>query len=107
MEIESILGPLVLVGTFSWIGWLFYKDARIEKYGIVLNDKIISMRETSSNDGGSSNVRYSLWVDFPDGQRLVEGKDTVSTFYGSQLEPGKEIKIKYLNDNNIAFIFNK
>lgn len=104
---ESILGPLIIVGVVFWIGWLFYKDARIEKHGVVLNAKIISMRETSSNDGGSSNVRYSLLVDFPDGQRLVEGRNTVSTFYGSQLEPGKEIKIKYLDDNNIAFIFNK
>lgn len=104
---ESILGALMLGGFIFWIGWLFYKDARIEKHDVVLNAKIISMRETSSNDGGSSNVRYFLWVDFPDGQRLVESKNTVPTFYGSQLEPGKEIKIKYLDGNNIAFIFNK
>lgn len=84
---------------------MFYKDALIKNHGVELNAKIINIRERSSNEGGSSNIHYSLWVDFPDGQRLVEGKNTVSTFYASQLEPGKEIQIKYLNDDNIRFIF--
>ena len=96
---------VTLGGVVIWVVTLFYKDAKIENNGVVLAAKIINMSAVSANDNGSSNIRYKLLVEFPEGPRLVEGKDTISTFYSSQLEPGKTIKIKYLDDNNLRFIF--
>lgn len=96
---------IVFGGFFIWICYLFYNDARIANHGVELQAKIISMKAVSSNENGSTNVRYKLLVEFPEGERIVEGKDTIATFYSSQLEPGKEIRIKYLDDKNLTFLF--
>ncbi|MEL5955812.1 hypothetical protein AADR41_13755 [Streptomyces sp. CLV115] len=37
----------------------------------------------------------------------VEGRDTVSAFHSSRLRKGCEIDIKYLDDNNTMFLFDK
>ncbi|MDV9198245.1 hypothetical protein [Streptomyces sp. Wh19] len=65
------------------------------------------VRYLGSNDGGSSNIKYRLsWTE--DGvTKEVEGRDTVSAFYSSRLQKGCEIDIKYLDDNNIMFVFDK
>lgn len=102
---SNLIAIVVLGGFFIWIATLFYKDAKINKEGVLLNAKVLNMESVSSNENGSSNIRYKLLVEFPDGQRIVESKNTISTFYAGQLEPGKEVKIKYLNDDNIRFVF--
>lgn len=101
----TIVAVLLFGGFFIYTVSLFYKDAKINRNGTVLSAKVESMRAISANENGSSNIIYTLSVEFPDGSRQVSGSGTIATFYASQLEPGKEVKIKYLDDKNIAFLF--
>lgn len=47
----------------------------------------------------------SLWLVTWVMELLLKPLITVSIFYRSLLEPGKDVKINYLNDNNIVFVF--
>lgn len=102
---STILAVILFGGAFVWVVSLFYKDARINKHGVVLDAKIENIKAVSSNENGSTNVVYTLSVSKDGEERLVKGKNTIPTFYSSQLQPGETIKIKYLDDKNIEFIF--
>ncbi|WP_312689288.1 hypothetical protein [Kosakonia sp.] len=101
----TIVAILLFGGFFIYTVSLFYKDAKINRNGTVLNAKVENMRAISANESGSTNIVYTLSVEFSDGPRQVNGSGIIPTFYASQLEPGKEIRIKYLDDKNISFIF--
>ncbi|MDZ7320483.1 hypothetical protein N4G41_02430 [Kosakonia sacchari] len=104
---EAVLVIALVGGFVLYIGRQCYLAYQTDQHGRLLNAKILSMRSTGSNDGGSTNVVYELAVDFDGVERIVKGSQTIDTFYSSQLEPGKEIQIKYLDDENILFQYRK
>ncbi len=53
------------------------------------------------------NGQLQRAVDFDGVERIVKGSQTIDTFYSYQLDPGKEIQIKYLDDKNILFQYRK
>lgn len=104
---EALLVIALVGGFVLYIGRQCYLAYQTDQRGRLLNAKILSMRATGSNDGSSTNVVYELAVDFDGVQRIIKGTDGVNTFCSYQLEPGKEIQIKYLDDKNILFQYRK
>lgn len=104
---EVFLGLAFVVGIVFYIGRECYLTYQTDQYGRLLNAKILSMRSTGSGDGGSTKVVYELAVDFDGVERIAKGSQTIDAFYSYQLEPGKEIQIKYLDDKNILFQYRK
>ncbi len=107
MLFAVIISIVLFVGFISYIVHLFRRDHRIRWEGRDILAVVEDVRYLGSNDGGSANIKYRLsWTE--DGvTKEVEGRDTVSAFYSSRLQKGCEIDIKYLDDNNIMFVFDK
>jgi hypothetical protein len=107
MLFVAIISIAIIGGSIAYIVRLFMRDHKIRWEGRDIRAVVEDVRYLGSNDGGSSNIKYRLsWTE--DGvTKEVEGRDTVSAFYSSRLQKGCEIDIKYLDDNNIRFVFDK
>ncbi|MEU4502496.1 hypothetical protein [Streptomyces sp. NPDC024089] len=107
MVFVVVISVVLVGGSISYIVHLFRRDSRIRSQGRDVRALVEDVRFLGSNDGGSANIKYRLsWTE--DGvTKQVEGSDTVSAFYSSRVQKGCEIDIKYLDDNNIMFVFDK
>jgi len=109
--LKSIITSLTVVLIIIYIGYLFYKESKIERYGIITTASINESRSISSNENGSSNIFFvlSFTDDTTHEIRTVKLTKTISTFYASQLQAGMQVKIKYLKNDpkELSFIFKK
>ncbi|ACX87794.1 hypothetical protein F6Q07_11620 [Pectobacterium parmentieri] len=97
---------IVVVTCFLFfIFYQFYNAYKIDKNGVIVKVKIDYVNFISSNEGGSSNISFILLANINGKDKVLEGYDTVPTFYSSQLMAGEYIEIKYIDEKNYSFIF--
>lgn len=107
MIIAVAISVIITVGVISYIVHLFRRDHMIRWHGRDVLALVEDVRYVSSNDGGSTTIKYRLsWQE--DGEtKYVEGRDTIPAFYSSRVQKGCEIDIKYLDDDHLHFVFDK
>ncbi|MFF4078766.1 hypothetical protein ACFYZN_05110 [Streptomyces sp. NPDC001777] len=106
--IFAIALSVVIVGGFiAYIVHLFLRDHRIDTRGRDITALVEDVRYVSSNDGGSTTIKYLLSWQEDGATKRVEGRETIPAFYSSKVQKGCEIDIKYLDDNNLQFVFQK
>ncbi|WP_399096265.1 hypothetical protein ACGH2B_28940 [Streptomyces sp. BBFR2] len=101
------LSVVITVGAIAHIVRLFIHDRRIEAQGREIQALVEEVRYLSSNDGGSSTIRFRLSWQENGATRQVEGKETIPAFYSSKVQRGCVVGIKYLDDDHLRFDFTK
>ena len=107
MAFAIIFSVVISASVIAYIIYLFIRDHKILSQGTDVRALVEDVRYVSSNDGGSTTIRYRLsWVQ-GDVTKQVEGKETIPALYASKVQKGCEVNIKYLDDDHILFVFDK
>lgn len=107
MALAIVISILLFGGFFGYIAHLFYRDHKIDAQGRELLARVEEVHYRSANDTGSVNIRYRLSWPEDGGTKQVEGRETIPAFYSSKVQKGSEVTIRYLDDDHIAFVFDK
>ncbi|WBF45402.1 DUF3592 domain-containing protein [Serratia rubidaea] len=107
MALAIVISILIFGGFFSYLGYLFYRDRKIDAQGRELLAHVEEVHYRSANDNGSINIRYRLSWQEGDATKEVEGKETIPAFYSSKVQQGSDVTIRYLDDDHIAFVFDR
>ncbi|AGB80449.1 hypothetical protein D781_0047 [Serratia sp. FGI94] len=107
MKFAIIISVIIFAGFFAYIAHLFYRDHKIDAQGRELLAHVEEVHYRSSNDNGSINIRYRLSWQEGAATKEVEGKETIPAFYSSKVQQGSDVTIRYLDDDHIAFVFDK
>ncbi|MFF9350731.1 hypothetical protein [Streptomyces sp. NPDC014734] len=102
-----VVSFIIVAGGISYIVRLFVRDEKIRSQGRDIRALVEDVRYVSSNDGGSTTIKYRLSWQEDGATTYVEGRDTISAFRSSQVQKGCEVDIKYLDDDHILFVFDK
>ncbi len=107
MQLILILSVAITVGAVAYIVHLFIRDHKIETHGRDIVALVEDVRHVATSDTGSMTVKYRLsWRE--DGAiRYVEGRETIPAARFPRLQKGRQVDIKYLDDNHISFVFDK
>lgn len=107
MTVAIIISVLLTVGAIGYIVHLFIRDHRIRAHGRDIRMRVEDVRHLATNENGAATIRYRLsWRE--DGEiRRVEGQDTISGFHASQVQKGRDVLIRYLDDDHVQFVFDR
>lgn len=107
MKFAIFISVIIIVGSITYIGYLFNRTHKIREQGRDIQARVEEVHYLSSNENGTTNIKYRLsWQD-GDVTKQVEGKETIPAFYSSKVQQGCEVEIKYLDDDHILFVFDK
>ncbi|QHM94561.1 MULTISPECIES: hypothetical protein [Kosakonia] len=76
---------------------------RLMRDGRPVMATIENVTPVSSDDAGNTTIVYTLNIE----GRHVKGKEKIDTFFSPQFQPGMQIKIMYINDEDYMFVFKK
>ncbi|MNI50729.1 hypothetical protein D3C73_1054140 [compost metagenome] len=107
MKFAIIISVILTVGVIAYIVYLFNRDHKIQTLGRDIKARVEEVHYISSNDNGSTNIKYRLSWHEKGMTKQVEGKETIPAFYSSKVQKGCEVEIKYLDDDHISFVFDK
>lgn len=107
MKFAIIISVILTVGVIAYIVYLFNRDHKIQTLGRDIQARVEEVHYISSNDNGSTNIKYRLSWHEKGMTKQVEGKETIPAFYSSKVQKGCEVEIKYLDDDHISFVFDK
>ncbi|MCS4267242.1 hypothetical protein [Serratia sp. BIGb0163] len=107
MKFAIIISVILTVGVIAYIVYLFNRDHKIQTLGRDIQARVEEIHYISSNDNGSTNIKYRLSWHEKGITKQVEGKETIPAFYSSKVQKGCEVEIKYLDDDHISFVFDK
>ncbi|CAI1200615.1 hypothetical protein [Serratia quinivorans] len=107
MKFAIIISVILTVGVIAYIVYLFNRDHKIQTLGRDIQARVEEVHYISSNDNGSTNIKYRLSWHEKGMTKQVEGKETIPAFYSSKIQKGCEVEIKYLDDDHISFVFDK
>ena len=106
---KEIIVIFVFVLFFAYIGRVFYKDNQIDKNGKSSIATIINSRQISSNTGGSINGEFLVkFINDKNEEETVMFRETIPQLYSPRVQPGENIKIKYLDvkgKTTVSFVF--
>lgn len=107
MVFVAIISVVTFGGGFFFLLHLFRRDQKILWEGRDVRALVEDVRHLGTNDSGSVEIKYRLSWSEDGATKQVEGRDTISAARSSRVQKGCEIDIKYLDDRNIMFIFDK
>ena len=107
MKFAIIISVILTVGVIAYIVYLFNRDHKIQTQGRDIQARVEEVHYISSNENGTTNIKYRLSWQEGDVTKQVDGKETIPAFYSSKVQQGCEVDIKYLDDDHILFVFDK
>ena len=107
MKFAIFISVIIIVGSITYIGYLFNRTHKIQAQGRDIQARVEEVHYLSSNENGTTNIKYRLSWHEKGMTRQVEGKETIPAFYSSKVQQGCEVEIKYLDDDHILFVFDK
>jgi hypothetical protein len=107
MKFAIIISVIIIAGSIAYIAYLFNRDHKIQSQGRNIQARVEEVHYISSNENGTTNIKYRLSWHEGGVTKQVEGKETIPAFYSSKVQQGCEVDIKYLDDDHILFVFDK
>jgi hypothetical protein len=107
MKFAIIISVIIIAGSIAYIAYLFNRDHKIQSQGRNIQALVEEVHYISSNENGTTNIKYRLSWHEGGVTKQVEGKETIPAFYSSKVQQGSEVEIKYLDDDHILFVFDK
>jgi hypothetical protein len=107
MKFAIIISVIIIAGSIAYIAYLFNRDHKIQSQGRNIQARVEEVHYISSNENGTTNIKYRLSWHEGGVTKQVEGKETIPAFYSSKVQQGSEVEIKYLDDDHILFVFDK
>jgi len=107
MKFAIFFSVIIIVGSITYIGYLFNRTHKIQAQGRDIQARVEEVHYISSNENGTTNIKYRLSWQEGDVTKQVEGKAPIPAFYSSKVQQGCEVDIKYLDDDHILFVFDK
>ncbi|MFG2601147.1 DUF3592 domain-containing protein [Streptomyces sp. NPDC048462] len=107
MTVGVVIGIVVGVTCVSWIVTLFVRDQRIAAHGRDVRALVEDVRVTARNESDSVTIRYTLSWSENGGPKRVTGTETVSVRREAEVRAGREVNIRYLDDENLRFVFDR
>ncbi|WP_260255899.1 hypothetical protein [Streptomyces sp. 840.1] len=100
----GIVGGVICV---SWIVTLFVRDHRIAVHGRDVRALVEDVGVIARNDSDSVTIRYTLSWSENGGPKRVTGTETVPVRREAEVLAGREVNIRYLDDENLRFVFDR
>lgn len=102
-----VVSALMAVAVLAWIVSLFVRDGRIREQGRDVVAHVDEVRVIAVNESDSKTLGYRLsWEE--DGRRKqVRGRETIPMARVAEIREGDDVVIRYLDDDNIRFVFDR
>ncbi|MEV0261558.1 hypothetical protein AB0I49_09460 [Streptomyces sp. NPDC050617] len=107
MQLILVISIAIAIGAVAYIVHLFIRDHKIETRGRDIVAVVEDVRHVATSDSGSMTVKYRLSWHEDGATRYAEGRETILAARFPRLQKGCQIDIKYLDDDHIAFVFDK
>lgn len=107
MIVGVVIGIVVGGVCVSWIVTLFVRDQRIATHGRDVRALVEDARVIARNDSDSVTIQYTLSWPENGGPKRVTGTETVAVRREAEVREGREVNIRYLDDDNLRFVFDR